>query len=268
MAVGFGDLLSARQGRLFTHARGSAERLGVFLVCRDRRHSVRRRPEQRRAKPRAHAPSAQPHRGSRRLSSAWRVGTVPMGFQLTWVPGQRLCGRKFPGRIMMSALDMRRHVCLLGSARPPLMKKTKGKISIWLGYPRARCVQVGQPNSRRNGRTSEGEILTFELREFEAKLAVSVRPASGPDISRHDFIFPRYYEGGNLADVRPTLPRTSTIRRSSIPSSRISSRATASLGACRVVRPQRLVLQHGSSQAAGSTARRRPTRTSGNTPRS
>ena len=52
----------------------------------------------------------------------------------------------------------------------------------------------------------EIEILTFELREFEAKLAVSLPAGSGPDIlTLHDFIFPRYYEGGNLADMPDDL---------------------------------------------------------------
>src|SRR3954454_337762 len=86
-------------------------------------------------------------------------------------------------------------------------EKTKGRISIWLGYPETLdAFKLGQAEFKKKWPNVEVEILTFELREFEAKLAVSVPAGSGPDIlALHDFIFPRYYEGGNLADMPADL---------------------------------------------------------------
>jgi multiple sugar transport system substrate-binding protein len=80
----------------------------------------------------------------------------------------------------------------------------KGKISIWLGYPETLdAFKLGQVEFKKKYPNVEVEILTFELREFEAKLAVSVPAGSGPDIlALHDFIFPRYFEAGAL-DVVP-----------------------------------------------------------------
>src|SRR5258708_11134920 len=88
-------------------------------------------------------------------------------------------------------------------------EKTKGKISIWLGYPETLdAFKLGQAEFKKKWPNVDVEILTFELREFEAKLAVSVPAGSGPDIlALHDFIFPRYYEGGNLADVPADLAK-------------------------------------------------------------
>jgi multiple sugar transport system substrate-binding protein len=84
---------------------------------------------------------------------------------------------------------------------------TKGKLSIWLGYPETLdAFKLGQAEFKKKYPNVEVEILTFELREFEAKLAVSMPAGSGPDIlTLHDFIFPRYYEGGNLADMPADL---------------------------------------------------------------
>ncbi len=82
-----------------------------------------------------------------------------------------------------------------------------GKLSIWLGYgetlsayQNAQSIFEGQyPNV-------QVEILTFALREFEAKLATSMPTGSGPDLlTFHDFIFPRYYEGGNYAPMPDDL---------------------------------------------------------------
>src|SRR4030095_4190509 len=78
-------------------------------------------------------------------------------------------------------------------------EKTKGKLSIWLGYPETLdAFKLGQAEFKKKYPNVDVEILTFELREFEAKLAVSVPAGSGPDIlALHDFIFPRYYQGGS-----------------------------------------------------------------------
>jgi multiple sugar transport system substrate-binding protein len=85
--------------------------------------------------------------------------------------------------------------------------QTKGKLSIWLGYPETiEAYKLGQAEFKKTYPNVEVEILTFELREFEAKLAVSVPTGSGPDLLvLHDFLFPRYYEGGALADVPADL---------------------------------------------------------------
>ena len=88
-------------------------------------------------------------------------------------------------------------------------EKTKGKLSIWLGYPETLdAFKLGQAEFKKKWPNVDVEILTFELREFEAKLAVSVPAGSGPDIlALHDFIFPRYYEGGNLAPMPADLAK-------------------------------------------------------------
>ena len=100
--------------------------------------------------------------------------------------------------------------CLLLSVQLGAAQSTvKGKISIWLGYPETlEAFKLGQVEFRKKYPNVEVEILTFELREFEAKLAVSVPAGSGPDIlALHDFIFPRYYEGGNLAEMPADLAK-------------------------------------------------------------
>ena len=100
--------------------------------------------------------------------------------------------------------------CLLLSVQLGIAdEKTKGKISIWLGYPETLdAFKLGQAEFKKRYPNVEVEILTFELREFEAKLAVSVPAGSGPDIlALHDFIFPRYYEGGALADMPADLAK-------------------------------------------------------------
>lgn len=83
----------------------------------------------------------------------------------------------------------------------------KGKLSIWLGYPETLdAFKMGQAEFKKKYPNVDIEILTFELREFEAKLAVSVPAGSGPDIlALHDFIFPRYFEAGALDDVPADL---------------------------------------------------------------
>jgi multiple sugar transport system substrate-binding protein len=88
-------------------------------------------------------------------------------------------------------------------------EQTKGKLSIWLGYPETLdAFKLGQVEFKKKYPNVEVEILTFELREFEAKLAVSVPAGSGPDIlALHDFIFPRYYEGDALVEVPADLAK-------------------------------------------------------------
>jgi multiple sugar transport system substrate-binding protein len=88
-------------------------------------------------------------------------------------------------------------------------EKTKGKLSIWLGYPETlEAFKLGQAEFKKKYPNVDVEILTFELREFEAKLAASVPAGAGPDIlTLHDFIFPRYYEGGNLAEMPADLAK-------------------------------------------------------------
>ena len=149
-------------------------------------------------------------------------------------------------------------------------EKTKGKISIWLGYPETLdAFKMGQVEFKKKYPNVDVEILTFELREFEAKLAVSVPAGSGPDIlALHDFIFPRYFEAGALDDVPADLAKAVNTRTSSIRRSRISSRAMASRGACR---GGRAVM--GCSTISiicarpASASRRRPMTKCGNMPR-
>src|SRR5262249_61825503 len=91
----------------------------------------------------------------------------------------------------------------------PADEKTKGKLSMWLGYPETLdAFKLGQAEFKKKYPNVDVEILTFELREFEAKLAASVPAGAGPDIlALHDFIFPRYYEGGNLAEMPADLAK-------------------------------------------------------------
>ena len=127
---------------------------------------------------------------------------------------------------------------------------TKGKISIWLGYPETvDAFKLGQIEFKKKYPNVEVEILTFELREFEAKLAVSVPAGSGPDIlALHDFIFPRYFEGG-CTGRRSCGPRPSRQHpdgnRHAIQEYRHARRQA--VGRAVVVGTQRPVLQHGSS---------------------
>ncbi len=79
----------------------------------------------------------------------------------------------------------------------------KEKLSIWLGYgetlPAFEAVK-GQFEEKYPD--IEVEILTFSLRDFEAKLATSMPTGAGPDIlTLHDFIFPRYYDNDYLEPV-------------------------------------------------------------------
>ncbi len=85
----------------------------------------------------------------------------------------------------------------------------KGKLSIWLGYPETlEAFKLGQAEFKKKYPNVDVEILTFELREFEQKLAVSVPTGAGPDIlAMHDFIFPRYYDADVLDEVPADLAK-------------------------------------------------------------
>jgi multiple sugar transport system substrate-binding protein len=84
---------------------------------------------------------------------------------------------------------------------------TRGKLSIWLGYPETLdAFKVGEQEFKKQYPNVEVEILTFELREFEAKLAIAVPTGTGPDILvLHDFLFPRYLDGDALDTVPADL---------------------------------------------------------------
>lgn len=83
----------------------------------------------------------------------------------------------------------------------------KGKVTIWLGYPETlEAFKLTQAEFAKVYPNVAIDILTFELREFEAKLAVAVPTGAGPDIlALHDFIFPRYFEAGSLVETPADL---------------------------------------------------------------
>jgi multiple sugar transport system substrate-binding protein len=78
--------------------------------------------------------------------------------------------------------------------------EAKEKLSIWLGYGETLpAFEVVKAKFEDKYPEIEVEILTFELRDFEAKLASSVPTGAGPDLlALHDFLFPRYYNNGYL----------------------------------------------------------------------
>jgi len=86
----------------------------------------------------------------------------------------------------------------------------RGKLTIWLGYPETlEAYKLAEAEFKSRYPNVQIEILTFELREFEAKLAVAVPTGAGPDIlALHDFIFPRYFEAGALLETPPDLTQT------------------------------------------------------------
>ena len=64
-------------------------------------------------------------------------------------------------------------------------EKTKGKLSIWLGYPETLdAFKLGQAEFKKKYPNVDVEILTFELREFEAKLRSRYRPEAARTSSR------------------------------------------------------------------------------------
>ena len=77
--------------------------------------------------------------------------------------------------------------------------EVKGTLAIWLGYGETiKAYEKAKEIFQKKYPNVQVEILTFALREFEAKLATSIPTGAGPDLlTYHDFIFTRYYEGGN-----------------------------------------------------------------------
>jgi hypothetical protein len=113
---------------------------------------------------------------------------------------------------------MKRRNLLMGAAAVPMSlalpesfaradTATRGKLTIWLGYPEtADAFRLAQAEFAKTYPNVQVELLTFELREFEAKLAISVPTGSGPDIlALHDFLFPRYHGSGSLDAVPADL---------------------------------------------------------------
>lgn len=99
----------------------------------------------------------------------------------------------------------------LGGIRPVQADDaTSGKLSIWLGYGEtAPTYRLAEAAFKQMYPNVQIELLTFDLREFEAKLAVAVPTGTGPDIlALHDFLFPRYYENESLDDVPADLAAT------------------------------------------------------------
>lgn len=74
------------------------------------------------------------------------------------------------------------------------------KLSIWLGYGETLpAFEFVKEQFEEKYPDIEVEILTFSLRDFEAKLASSMPTGAGPDLlALHDFLFPRYYDNEYL----------------------------------------------------------------------
>ncbi len=76
----------------------------------------------------------------------------------------------------------------------------KEKLAIWLGYGETLpAFEFVKAEFEKKYPDIDVEILTFELRDFEAKLASSVPTGAGPDmLALHDFLYPRYYNNEYL----------------------------------------------------------------------
>jgi multiple sugar transport system substrate-binding protein len=112
----------------------------------------------------------------------------------------------------MQEQPMKRRTVLAGGASLALAGLTAaraadpvaGKLSIWLGYGEtAPAYKLALPAFKQMYPNIQVELLTFDLHEYEAKLAVAVPTGNGPDLlTLHDYIFPHYYENEAL-DVMP-----------------------------------------------------------------
>ncbi|UCD80979.1 MAG: extracellular solute-binding protein [Desulfobacterales bacterium] len=85
--------------------------------------------------------------------------------------------------------------------------EAKEKLSIWLGYGETLPVfEMVKGQFQKKYPNFEVEILTFSLRDFEAKLASSMPTGAGPDLlALHDFLFPRYYDNEYLEPLPQDL---------------------------------------------------------------
>jgi len=108
----------------------------------------------------------------------------------------------------------RRSVLALGAGlalasvhRSRAAEAVSGKLSIWLGYGEtAPAFRLAEPAFKQIYPNVQIELLTFDLREFEAKLSIAVPTGTGPDIlALHDFLFARYYESESLDPVPQDL---------------------------------------------------------------
>jgi multiple sugar transport system substrate-binding protein len=88
----------------------------------------------------------------------------------------------------------------LAPAKAAAPDPVSGKLSIWLGYGEtAPAYRLALPAFKEMYPNIQVEILTFDLHEYEAKLAVAVPTGNGPDLlTLHDYIFPHYYENESL----------------------------------------------------------------------
>jgi multiple sugar transport system substrate-binding protein len=84
---------------------------------------------------------------------------------------------------------------------------TSGRLSIWLGYGEtAPAYKAAIEDFKQLYPNIQVELLSFDLREFEAKLSVGVPTGNGPDIlTLHDFIFPHYFNNDHLDEVPADL---------------------------------------------------------------
>ncbi|MEJ1977495.1 MAG: hypothetical protein WDN49_16740 [Acetobacteraceae bacterium] len=124
----------------------------------------------------------------------------------------------------------------MGAVRPLRADEaTSGKLSVWLGYGEtAPTYRFAEAAFKKTYPNVQLELLTFDLREFEAKLAVAVPTGNGPDIlALHDFCFRATTRTNRSTRCRPISRPPSATRRSSTRPSPRSSCATASRGACR-----------------------------------
>ncbi|MBV9782684.1 MAG: extracellular solute-binding protein [Acidisphaera sp.] len=109
--------------------------------------------------------------------------------------------------VLTSGLTLGAGLALGGIGKLRADTATSGKLAIWLGYGEtAPTYQLAMPAFKQLYPNVQVELLTFDLREFEAKLAVAVPTGTGPDLlALHDFLFPRYYESGSLDAVPSDL---------------------------------------------------------------
>ncbi|UCF94153.1 MAG: extracellular solute-binding protein [Desulfobacterales bacterium] len=81
----------------------------------------------------------------------------------------------------------------------------KQNLSVWLGYGETLpAFEMVKEKFEKKYPDIKVEILTFSLRDFEAKLASAMPTGAGPDLlALHDFLFPRYYDNGYLEPLPP-----------------------------------------------------------------